>query len=370
MKNRLLLISVCILATMQPVSQIYGQNAPEATPDAGQKQPGETVRFTFRTGNDTLYVKGNEAELARLYRLADEYRADITSGETPLYVDGYCASAASGRENLHMAYLRANRVKSELIVKKGLKEEHFVTANHAVAYEGMRDVVVVTLRLPAKPEKPGPEPGPVAEERPRQEPAKEELTKESAPERAAEPSPATGTISGTTPPENLKGFYLRTNLLYDVLLLPTLGVEWRPDAGFGVKVDGSFSHWGSETGNVQKIWMVSPEVRRYLGNGRRFYLGLGANIGEYNVYGFPVGKIVSGNTGYQGKLYGGGITGGYRLRLSRCFSLDFHLGLGYTRFEYDTFEMANRVRVYKKKDETTNFWGPAQAGVTLTWKMK
>lgn len=48
------------------------------------------------------------------------------------------------------------------------------------------------------------------------------------------------------------GFALRTNLLYDAFLLPTLGVEWRVNRNWGIKLDGSLSWWGSSSDKVQK----------------------------------------------------------------------------------------------------------------------
>lgn len=64
---------------------------------------------------------GNEAELERLYVLIDCHKAEIAAGRMPVYVDGYCASQPTAKENLNTAFIRANRVKSELITRKGLK---------------------------------------------------------------------------------------------------------------------------------------------------------------------------------------------------------------------------------------------------------
>ena len=77
------------------------------TPDA------ETVTFRFRAGADMFLLKGNEAELTRLYALVDTYREQIADGRMPVYVDGYCTSLPTAKENRRTAYLRASRVKSE-----------------------------------------------------------------------------------------------------------------------------------------------------------------------------------------------------------------------------------------------------------------
>ena len=80
-----------------------------------------------------------------------------------------------------------------------------------------------------------------------------------------------------------------------------------------------------------------------------------------------LGGIVLKDTGYQGTMWNAGLTVGYQLPLSRCFSIDFNLGLGYTRSEYDSFSITDGVRVYEESNQTKKFWGPTQAGISLVW---
>lgn len=170
-----------------------------------------------------------------------------------------------------------------------------------------------------------------------------------------------------TPWRDRNSFAVRTNLLYDVFLLPTVGVEWRISHNAGIKLDGSYSYWGNKHGKVQKMWMISPEVRWYLGNTKRFYVGAGGNYVDYNVHKYMIGGLFSTHTGHQGSLWNAGVTTGYQLRLSNAFSMDFNIGLGYTRSEYDSFNMQDDVRFYKGRNQSKNFWGPTQAGISLMW---
>lgn len=334
----------------------------------------QVVTFRFQAGQDMFFIPydGNDAELNRLYALVDEYRAEIVNGQIPIRVDGYCASGAgeAPEPSFKIAVIRSNRVKSELITNKELAEEHFITKNHATAYEGHRDMVVVTLHIPTKAEQPVQVVGQPKREEPQQEEAvvEQPVVVEQEPEPVVKTQPEQQVIvakPGITSKPYC--FAIRTNLLYDAFLTPTLGVEWRPNVGFGVKLDGSLAHWGDEHGKVQKLWLVSPEVRWYFGQAPRLYVGLGGNVGEYNIYKGMPGGLFSSDTGYQGKLYGGGVTVGYQLYLSHSFSLDFNLGLGYTRLEYDSFNIVNEKRVYKDKNKSKNFWGPTQAGISLVW---
>ncbi|MDR2912366.1 MAG: DUF3575 domain-containing protein [Alistipes sp.] len=166
---------------------------------------------------------------------------------------------------------------------------------------------------------------------------------------------------------------VRTNLLYDAFMLPTLGVEWRANPQLGIKLDGGYAYWGDEHGKVQKMWLVNPELRWYpLAKSKKFYTGVSANFAKYNLYdGLLIrelgGSVNQGNHGYQGTAWGAGVVAGYKLSLSRRFALDFNVGLGYTRMDYDTFEVVDRTRYKQEAGLRKNFFGPTQAGVNLIW---
>ena len=370
--SRLVAAAACVLLML--ASGSLAAQEPAAQPPGAQ-----TVTFRFVAGDDMFYTPwgGNADELARLSLLIDEYRTDIANGWMPLRVDGYCASLPTQQENLRIAFVRANRVKSELITQKALKEADFVTANHTTAYEGsLRDVVVVTLHIPG-------DAAAVAEGDTAVTPAvnaedatvipgeaKNLPTEDAASLQEEMPRSAHPDKEGERPDSHGERPYLlalRTNLLHDALLLPTLGMEWRVNRSVGIRLDGSLSRWGDEKGKVQKIWLVSPEVRWYLLNGKRLYAGVSGTYGEYNLYGYPLGKLMKDDTGYQGTLWSAGLSVGYQLRLAACLAVDFNLGLGYTRSEYDSFTMTHGVRVNKQRNQSKNLWGPTQAGISLVW---
>ena len=339
------------------------------TPPAATTSTDSLYVFRFRPGDDMFILEGNGTVLAALYRLIDEVNAEITDGKLPIYVDGYCASLPTRKENLATAFIRANRVKSELIVHKGLKESDFVTANYAHAYkDNDKDMVVVTLRIPVKA---------AAETQPVEEEAEKEEDKQTIPSVSVEQKQETVMEGQQEPvmeqpavrPESPYRFAVRTNLLYDAFLLPTLGIEWRVNRNVGIKLDGSLSWWSGADGKVQKMWLLNPEVRWYMGGAKRFYAGLSANYGEYNLYKYMLGGFLSDDAGYQGRLWSAGLTAGYQLFLSRRFSIDINIGLGYTRSDYDSFTLTDGVRVYKHRDKTKDFWGPTQAGISLVWTL-
>lgn len=306
---------------------------------------------------------GNGEHLDSLYSIVDEQYAKIVEGRIPVRVDGYCSSLPTTAENIKTAFVRANRVKSELITHKGLVEDHFITRNFASSYIGAdgsanRDMVVVTLRIPA----PEQLPEPSAEPEPEIPPVEQEPVVE-VPRQEPRPQPP------PQQPQKTCGLSIRTNLLYDAFLVPTLGAEWRVNQDMGIKLDGSYGFFGRETGKIQKLWLLNPEFRLYMGIAKRFYIGVGANFSGYNVYRFMVGGFFPEDTGYQGNLWNAGVTTGYQLALSRVLSLDFNLGLGFTKLDYDSFHVVDRIRIYREKRQTRSFWGPTQAGISLVWRI-
>ena len=154
---------------------------------------------------------------------------------------------------------------------------------------------------------------------------------------------------------------LRANLLRWVTLTPDLGLEWRINPSWGIGVNGSWTSWSwSDKDRRYALWEVAPEVRYYMGEKKAWYLGAMFKAGQFNY------KL--SDTGKQGDLMGGGITGGYQLRLGNALSLDFGLALGYLHVDMEKYAVISDVRV-RRGNETKDWWGPINAGVTLVWEI-
>ncbi|KAA6350158.1 hypothetical protein EZS27_002424 [termite gut metagenome] len=158
-------------------------------------------------------------------------------------------------------------------------------------------------------------------------------------------------------------FSLRTDLLYWLAVVPNAGLEWNPFDHWSILVNGLYNRMVLGGGEKQyRIEMVSPELRWHIGEDKRWFTGVEFHTGKYN---FKLGE-----TGYQGKMTGGGITGGYQVHLNPLFDMDFHLGLGYTKLEHDTYyRSSNGVLVRKETGLKKNFIGPTQAGVSFIWRI-
>jgi len=346
-------------------------------PVFAQQKADTTYTFRFVPQKDMFYVpwNGNDTELARLLECIEKNKATILDGRLPLLVDGYCNSLGSEAENLATAKIRANRVKSELIIRAEIKEENFITRNHAT--EG--DFVTVRLTIPVKETAATDAEAEArrkaeaerleAEKRAEQERLAEEQRKAEEARLAAEKAEAEkaaqqNTLADMPSETKITTDYhlsLRANLLRWATLTPDLGLEWRICPSWGIAVNGSWTSWSwSDKDRRYALWEVAPEVRYYMGEKKAWYLGAMFKAGQFNY------KL--SDTGKQGDLMGGGITAGYQLRLSKALDLDFNLGLGYLNADYEKYEVIDGVRV-RRGNETKDWWGPINAGVTLVWKL-
>ncbi len=346
-------------------------------PVIAQQKADTTYTFRFVPQKDMFYVpwNGNDTELARLLECIENNKTTILDGKLPLLVDGYCNSLGSEAEDLATAKIRANRVKSELIIRAEIKEENFITRNHATG----GDFVTVRLTVPVKEtaatdaeaearrkaeaerlaaEKRA-EQERLAEEQRKAEEARLAAEKVKA-EKAAQQNKLTDMPLETKTPTDYH-FSLRANLLRWATLTPDLGVEWRICPSWGIAVNGSWTSWTwSDKDHRYALWEVAPEVRYYMGEKKAWYLGAMFKAGQFNY------KL--SETGKQGDLMGGGITAGYQLRLNKALDLDFNLGLGYLNVDFEKYEVIDGVRV-RRGNETKDWWGPINAGVTLVWKL-
>ena len=346
-------------------------------PVIAQQKADTTYTFRFVPQKDFFYVpwNGNDTELSRLLGCIKNYKATILDGKLPLLVDGYCNSLGSEAENLATAKIRANRVKSELIIRAKIKEENFITHNHATG----GDFVIVRLTVPAKgtdamdaeaearrraeAERLATEKR-AEQERLAEEQRKAEEARLAAEKAEVEKAAQQNTLANTPSETKITTDYhlsLRANLLRWAILTPDLGVEWRICPSWGIAVNGSWTSWSwNDKDRRYALWEVAPEIRYYMGEKKAWYLGAMFKAGQFNY------KI--SETGKQGDLMGGGITTGYQLRLNKALALDFNLGLGYLNADFEKYEVIDGVRV-RCGNETKNWCGPINAGVTLVWKL-
>ncbi len=312
------------------------------------------LTFRFAATSDRFYdaYSGNHDQIAALIDCINTHKDAILAGTVPVAVDGYCNSHGTTEANLATARTRSNRVKSEMITRCGITEQCFRTTNHS---DG-GNYVEVRITLPASEAVtlPMPEPSqPVVTGKP-------EPTQDSTP--VTLPADTTDRRPVVTDPiAHRPHIDLRANLLRWATLTPDLGIEWHATERFSILAHGSWTSWSwNDKDRRYALWEVLPEARLYLGKDNRGYLGIYGHYGDFN-YKFT-------DTGRQGTVKGGGLKGGYVVRLGKAFSLDLSIGIGGLNADYDKYYLYDGTRVRLVHDNK-NYWGVTHAGVTLVWNI-
>lgn len=167
-----------------------------------------------------------------------------------------------------------------------------------------------------------------------------------------------------------QGLALKTNMLYDAVLIPNIGVE----VGLGRKWTASadwFYTWFSSD-NRHRYWQGYGgyvTLRRYISKNaaessvafpRGHHLGVYALGMTYDVE--------WGGRGYQAAKFGfgAGVEYGYSKRIAKNLHLDFSLGLGFQDGEYKEYEPRDDCYVWLSTHKR-HWWGPTKAEVTLKW---
>ena len=166
---------------------------------------------------------------------------------------------------------------------------------------------------------------------------------------------------------------VKTNLIYDALLSPTLGVEVGLAPKWTAEIDGTINNWAIND-RRWKQWMVQPEIRYWFCQSFSGHF-LAAHLigGQYNFGNLKndikfLGTDFSQLTDhrYQGWMAGVGIGYGYSWILSRHWNLEAEIGIGwiYTRSDvYNCFDCGKKIRT----DVPHNYVGPTKAAINIIY---
>ncbi|MFI3302114.1 MAG: DUF3575 domain-containing protein [Rikenellaceae bacterium] len=172
--------------------------------------------------------------------------------------------------------------------------------------------------------------------------------------------------------ERIPTFALKTNLLLDALSIINIGVE--------VPL---FSHWSISAACVFPWWynpskqrcveIISGEIQG------RYWIENHTAI--HNLNGWFVGGYMSGGhydlerrwQGVQGRMWGGGVCGGYAHRVWCNLRLEYSLGVGVTHTSYDKYsavwDCQEQLRLLRYAYGTYNLWGITKVEVSVVWML-
>ena len=161
-------------------------------------------------------------------------------------------------------------------------------------------------------------------------------------------------------------FALKSNLLYDALLVPNLSLEASIGSGWTLGAGGMFAWWSKDA--KHRYWRIyggDLEIRKYFGTLSKSKPLQGHHLGIYGdflTYDFEFGA-----KGYQSKAtYAAGIKYGYSHPIAKRLNLDFALGIGYLHSNYKTYVPRDGCYVYQETKKR-KWLGPTQAEISLVW---
>ena len=167
---------------------------------------------------------------------------------------------------------------------------------------------------------------------------------------------------------------IKTNLLYDALLSPTIGIEVGLAPKWSFDLSGTINDW-TVNHKKWKQWMVQPEARywfcqRFAGH----FLGLHVLGGQYNFGNLNFGgrnflgtnlKLLEDHR-FQGWDVGAGIAYGYAWILDKHWNFEAELGIGWVYTRYDMFKCQNCGKQLEH-DKPHNYFGPTKAALNIIY---
>ena len=348
-------------------------------------QQDTTILFRFVPGNKVFYspYKGNDEAIRLAAELIKQHRAEIDSGKAYLMIRGFCGSFNSKEANLAAAKERSNHVKSWFITHYGMKEENYRTRNSTYSYNGIKDIVaIIGLEYVDGYD-------PLAEQRAEQARrdslerlradslAALELERAEALRREREQADSLARIeearrkreadSLAMLPERIyveTPWYIKSNLLYDAVLMPSLEVEYRFSEHWSAAVEGNMAWWHNNGKHkYYQLATIIPEAGYWFkpqGKRRGHYLGLFGGGGWYD--------LENGGRGYKGEGGMVGLSYGYMFPIGKYFALEAGLGVGFMTAKYEEYLPIDGHYVYQQT-ERTNYFGPLKLKFAFVWNI-
>lgn len=172
-------------------------------------------------------------------------------------------------------------------------------------------------------------------------------------------------------------FALKTNLLYDALLVPNLGFEAYIGKGYSISANAHFAWWNSNSW-FWRTYGGEISLRKWFGEAARInnltghHIGLYSQVLTYDFMAFGIKGYMSAHpheTLFDRPLYTVGLEYGYSLPIARNLNLDFVLGVGFQNGQFNEYKYLNYCHVWQAYKQQ-NYFGPTKAEISLTWLLK
>lgn len=166
---------------------------------------------------------------------------------------------------------------------------------------------------------------------------------------------------------------LKTNLIYDALLTPDLGLEVKTAPKWTVELTGNLNAW-IVNDRRWKQWNVQPEARYWFCQAfSGHFLAVHALGGQYNFGNLPFNFKFLGtdfsqlrDSRLQGWMAGAGAAYGYSWILDKHWNLEAELGIGWVYTRYDTYP-CGVCGTKIASDISHNYFGPTKLALNLIY---
>lgn len=161
---------------------------------------------------------------------------------------------------------------------------------------------------------------------------------------------------------------LKTNLLYDALLVPNISAEIPLSANWSMGM-GCWYTWLSNNSRHRYWRTYGGEIsaRKYFGHQASLcpltghHVGIASQMGMYD--------IEFGHRGYMSDFsYTAGFEYGYTFPMGRRISLDLSLGMGYMGGKYKAYDPIDTHYVWQET-KSKKWLGPVRAEISLAYQL-
>ena len=173
-----------------------------------------------------------------------------------------------------------------------------------------------------------------------------------------------------TPPAAVQ---LHTNIVYDALACPNIGVEIQTDLGLAWQLDYTGAWWNNDGRHRYfSNYFFMTEMRYYLAKPVMEMPYYGHHIGMYGQ--MATFDFEFGGKGYMSRdldfSFAVGLSYGYSKRLSRRWNIDCTVGFGFIHAQYDSYVPQEDGEGYRRTEtRRLNFFGPTKVEAKLVYNI-
>lgn len=317
----------------------------QVSPDTVAISRETAIIFRCIPGKLMFYTSFSENEQAikKLGELMNEHKDEIVQGNAFVGIQGFCSSFPTEKENIQAVRNRTNQVKSYFIASTD-RQVKPNTMRWACTEEEIREQTCPDSITGA-----------------RKETVVYEAGECDLPVLEQSVQGDTSTVSAACE-YRFTPWSVKTNLLYDALLTPSLEIEYRISKRWSVGLEGALASWSNASRHrYYHLAFISPEARYWFQAPERrkgHYVGLFAGSGWYD--------LQNGGRGYRGEGTFAGVSYGYQFPVGNYFSFEAGIGIGYLGSTYDEYLPVDGDYVYQQTSKI-NYIGPLKLKFAWVW---